>query len=363
MSHDLREVSSHFRIYGDFVSAAPFGAGHINWTYKVDFNQGGAPVSYIFQKLNTDVFTDPWTVMNNVNRVLLHQKEKLINEEDSSRRALTLVLCNDDEVMYVDRFNNHWRAYFFIENTTCYDVMKDAKLAYKSARAFGEFQRMLVDLPGDRLIDTIPDFHNTPKRYEALEKAIAEDIGDRVKDVQEEMDFILSRKDFSGKLIELHKAGELAERICHNDTKLNNVMIDDDTGEGICIIDLDTVMPGFTIYDFGNLIRTGTSPAAEDERDLSKVAMQMHLFKAIVRGYLSTAGDFLTNVEKENLGSSAVIATLEDAVRFLTDHLQLDPYYQIHREGHNLDRCRTQIALIKSIEKQLDSMNEFVKSV
>ena len=362
MSYDLREISSNFRIYGDFVSATPFGSGHINSTYKVVFNQGGAPVSYIFQKLNTEVFKEPRAVMENVHRVLLHQKEKLTDREDSSRRALSLVLGKDDKFMYMDRFKNYWRAYFFIENTTCYNVMKDVSLAFKVAKTFGEFQKMLVDLPGGRLNDTIPDFHNTPKRYETLEKAIAEDIGDRVKDVQEEIDFLLSRKNLAGKLIGLHKAGKLPERICHNDTKLNNVMMDNDTGEGICIIDLDTVMPGFTLYDFGNLIRTGTSPAEEDERDLSKVTMQMSLFKAIARGYLSEAGGFLTKAEKENLAFSGVLTTLEDAVRFLTDHLQLDPYYKIHREGHNLDRCRTQIALIRSIEEQMDEMNEFVGS-
>jgi len=363
MGYDVKEICTHFKIYGDFINAVPFGEGHINSTYKVIFNQAGNNISYIFQIINVNVFKDPYAVMENVSRVTDHLKKKQAYRKDLSRRALTLIKTVDGSYMHKDDYNNYWRAYFFIENTTCYEVIESAEQAYKLAKSFGKFQKYLVDIPGKRLNDTIADFHNTPKRLEALEKSIEEDIGDRVKDVKEEIEFILSRKSKTTRFIDLQTAGDLPERICHYDTKINNVMMDNITGEGICIIDLDTVMPGFILYDFGDMIRTSTSPAVEDEIDLSKVNMQMHLFEALVKGYLSSAGKFLNKTEKDNLVMGGWMITLENAIRFLMDHLQMDTYYQINRVNHNLDRCRTQIALIKSIEEQMDTMNQFVESV
>jgi hypothetical protein len=363
MEYCLIEISSCFRLYGDFVNAVPFGAGHINSTYQVTFNQSGVPVSYIFQKINNEIFKDPYAVMDNIDRVLNHQKNKLGSVSDISRRVLTLIPTVNNELLYRDNADNYWRVYCCIENITCYDVLETPEQAYKAAKAFGEFQKILVDLPGKRLIDTIPDFHNTPKRYTAFEKAVAEDIGNRAKDVKDEIDFIFSRKKYLKKFIKLQESGELPERICHNDTKLNNIMIDNETGEGICVIDLDIVMPGFVMYDFGDMIRTGTSPVEEDEPDSSKVTMQMHLFKALAKGYLSSAGDFLTKAEKNNLVFGGLLITYEQAMRFLADHLQMDTYYKINRKGHNLDRTRTQIALIKSIEKQMNAMNSYIDSI
>ena len=363
MKYSLKEISSRFRIYGDFVNAVPFGSGHINSTYRVTFNQAGVSVSYVFQKINTEIFKDPYAVMDNINRVLNHQKSKLDSVRDVSRRILTLIPTIDNKLLYRDNADNYWRVYCCIEDITCYDVLETPEQAYKAAKAFGEFQKTLVDLPGKRLIDTIPDFHNTPKRYTAFEKAVAEDVGNRTKDVKDEVDFIFSRKQYLEKFVCLQKSGELPERICHNDTKLNNIMIDNETGEGICVIDLDIVMPGFVIYDFGDMIRTGTSPAEEDEPDFSKVTMQMHLFKALAKGYLSSAGEFLTKTEKNNLAFGGLLITYEQAMRFLTDHLQMDTYYKINRKWHNLDRTRTQIALIKSIEEQMETMNSYIESV
>ncbi len=363
MGYSLKDISSHFRVYGDFVKAVPFGSGHINSTYKVVFNQSGVFVSYIFQKINTDIFKDPYAVMDNISRVVSHLKNKLNDFDDVSRRVLTIIPTSDNKLFYKDHLNNYWRAYCFINNVTCYDVLQTPEQAYKAAKAFGEFQKMLVDIPGGRLIDTIPNFHNTQMRYEEFERVLNEDIGNRAAKVTREIEFILTRKKYLEKFIELKNSGNLPERICHNDTKLNNIMIDNETDEGICVIDLDIVMPGFVMYDFGDMIRTGTSPVVEDEPDYTKVVMRMHLFKALAKGYMDSARDFLTEVEKDNLAFGGLIITYEQAIRFLTDYLQMDTYYKINREGHNLDRTRTQIALIESIESQMDEMNYFIKKL
>jgi len=363
MENNIREISNQFRIYGDFIDAVPYGSGHINNTYKVTFDQGGAPVSYIFQKINTKIFKNPFTLMSNISRVINHQKNKMDNINSSTRRALTLIHTNDGCNMYDDKCNNFWRVYIFIDHAKTYDIMEENSLAFNAAKAYGEFQQTLVDLPGERLNETIPDFHNTPKRYDTFERAIKEDIGDRLKDVKEEVAFILSRKSLASKIIDFYKKGLIPERICHYDTKVNNVMMDDKNGEGICVIDLDTVMPGFVAFDFGDLVRTATSPVAEDEADVSKVTMRIDTFEALAKGYLAEAGDFLTQTEKDNLAFGALLITLENAVRFLTDYLQLDTYYKIHREGHNLDRARTQIALVKSMEEQFEKMNEVISQI
>ena len=360
MGYCLKDISSNFRVYGDFIKAVPFGSGHINSTYKVVFNQSGILVSYVFQKINTEIFKDPYVVMDNINRILTHLKCKLDIYDDISRRALTVIPTFNGQLFYKDHLNNFWRAYCFIENATCYDVLETPEQAYKAGKAFGEFQKMLIDLPGERLADTIPNFHNTRMRYEMFEKALEEDIGNRAANVKKEIKFILSRKKYLDRFIKLQISGSLPERICHNDAKLNNIMIDNETDEGICVIDLDIVMPGYIMYDFGDMIRTGTSPVEEDEPDYTKVVMQMHLFKALAKGYMDSAGSFLTKVEKDYLAFGGLIITYEQAIRFLSDYLQMDTYYKTSREGHNLDRTRTQIALIKSIEHQMDAMNSFI---
>ena len=241
-------------------------------------------------------------------------------------------------------------------------MLRTGEQAYEAARAFGRFQADLVDLPG-RLVETIPDFHNTPKRIADLEEAVRADVCGRVKTAEPEIEFVLSRKGEAETLIRLNREGAIPERITHNDTKLNNVLIDSVTGLGKCVIDLDTVMPGLVHYDFGDMVRTGTSPAAEDERDLSKVTMRFPMFEALLRGYCSSAGAFLNPVEFEYLPFSGKLITLEIGTRFLTDYLSGDTYFKTHRAGHNLDRARTQIALVESIEQQMDRMNALVKEV
>ena len=249
--------------------------------------------------------------------------------------------------------------YHFISGARSYDAVETTGQAFQAAKAFGEFQKMLATLPAPRLNDTIPDFHDTPKRFIALEQSIAADAAGRGVLAKPEIEFALAHKSITGVLLDAN----LPERVTHNDTKLNNVLLDETTGEGICVIDLDTVMPGLALYDFGDMVRTTTSPALEDEQDLSKVTMQFPMFEALVRGYLSAAGGFLTKEEKQFLAFSGKLITFEIGIRFLADYLAGDKYFKVHREGHNLDRTRTQFKLVESIEQQEEKMNKLVDSI
>lgn len=353
----MKDKAGLFRLYGDFVECAPYGSGHINDTYKLTMDQAGTRVNYILQRLNTSIFTRPFELMENVARVTSHLQQKL-SGADASRRALRLVPAADGKACAVDAENRVWRCYLFIERAATYDVLTGPDLAYAASRAFASFQRDLADLPAPRLHEVIPNFHNTPSRLNDLKKAAEADTAGRLGEVGKELDFILAREADCSKLLSLG----LPERITHNDTKLNNVMIDDATHEGVCVIDLDTVMPGLVHYDFGDMVRTGTSPAAEDERDLSKVFMRFEMFEALLRGYLSRA-DFLTAAEREQLPFAGKLITLEIGMRFLTDYLAGDVYFKVHRQGHNLDRCRTQLKLVESIEQQLPRMTKLLTEI
>ena len=297
--------------------------------------------------------------MENIQRVTAHLRLKLAGQADLDRRTLTLIPTRTGQPYYRDEAGNYWRAYIFIEQARTYDAVESPQQAFAAAKAFGRFQKLLTDLPAPRLHDTIPDFHHTPKRFTALESSIAADSCNRANLAKPEIVFALAHKPITAVLI---KAG-LPERITHNDTKFNNVMLDDTTGEGLCVIDLDTVMPGLALYDFGDQVRTTTSPAKEDERDLSKVGLQFAMFEALVRGYLAEAGDFLTPAERQYLVFAGKLITFEIGIRFLADFLAGDVYFKTHREGHNLDRCRTQFRLIESIEHQENQMNKLVEKL
>lgn len=352
--HDLRSIARHFKVQGEFLSAEPYGSGHINDTYCVSFNGNGVRERYILQRINHNVFKNPAALMENVRRVTTHLASRMSGQPDLKRRVLSLLPARDGKVFHSDEQGNHWRAYVFIEKARTFDAVESPQQAYEAAKAFGQFQSLLSDLPAPRLHDTIPDFHHTAKRFAALEKAIESDVKNRAAQAKPEIDFALKRKAMVNVLLD----AKLPERITHNDTKFNNVMLDDATGQGICVIDLDTVMPGLAVYDFGDMVRTTTSPAKEDERDLSKVVMQLPMFEALVRGYLESASEFLTGAEKQFLAFSGKLITFEIGIRFLTDFLSGDTYFRIHRDGHNLDRCRTQFKLVESIEGQEDRMNE-----
>jgi hypothetical protein len=358
-SHDLHAIARQFRIYGEFREAAPYGTGHINDTYAAVFEQAGTPVRYILQRINHKVFQNPPALMENIHRVTEHLGVKLAGERDFSRRALKLIPTRDGAVFHRDEGGNHWRAYFFIEKARTYDTLQSSEQAFQAAKAFGHFQQLLVDLPAPPLHETIVGFHDTPRRFGQLEQAIARDAVNRAHLARVEIEFALQRKGITGRLL----AAGLPERVTHNDTKLNNVMLDDATGEGICVIDLDTVMPGLALYDFGDMVRTGTSPALEDERDLSKITMQFHMFEALVRGYLASAAGFLTKAERQHLAFAGKLITFEIGIRFLADFLAGDVYFKVRHDTHNLDRCRTQFRLIDSMEEQEERMNRFVSEL
>jgi len=356
-NHDVRAVARQFQIYGDFLSAEPYGSGHINDTYCVRFDQGGTQVRYILQRINHEIFKSPEALMDNIRRVTNHLREKTVDAPDRSRRILTLVSACDDQPFHRDAQSNYWRAYIFIEKARTYDAVESPRQAFEAAKAFGHFQGLLSVLPAPRLHNTIPDFHHTPKRFAALETAIQADAVNRAKLAKPEIEFALKHKTLTSVLLD---AG-LPERVTHNDTKFNNVLLDDDTGEGICVIDLDTVMPGLALYDFGDMVRTTTSPVREDERDLSKVTMQFPMFEALARGYLASAAGFLTSAEKQFLTFSGKLITFEIGLRFLADFLAGDSYFKVHREHHNLDRCRTQFKLVESMEQQEKQMNKLLE--
>jgi Phosphotransferase enzyme family len=357
--HDVCAIACQFQIDGEFAGATTHGSGHINDSYCVTFHQAGMPVRYILQRINHSIFKNPIALMENIQRVTSHLAAKVSGEPDASRRVLTLVRAGDERVWHVDADGNYWRTYRFIENAHTSDAVESTEQAFQAAKAFGRFQKLLVDLPTPRLHASIKDFHHTPKRFMALEQAIASDVAGRAILARPEIEFAFAHRSITSVLLDAN----LPERITHNDTKLDNVMLDDVTGEGICVIDLDTVMPGLALHDFGDMVRTTTSPAKEDEQDLSKVIMQFSMFEALVRGYLASAGDFLTKAEKQHLVFSGKLMTFEQGIRFLTDYLQGDAYYKVSRNEHNLDRCRTQFKLLESIEQDEERMDRLVQSI
>jgi len=302
---------------------------------------------------------DPAALMENVARVTSHLAAKLKGEPDRARRVLTPISARDGHAWHMDAEGSYWRAYRFIEGARSYDALESAEQANEAAKAFGRFQQLLADLPAPRLHETIPDFHNTPRRFTAFEHAVAADAANRAVNARAEIDFAFAHRPIAGVLLNAN----LPVRVTHNDTKINNVLLDDATGEGLCVIDLDTVMPGLALYDFGDMVRTATSPAAEDERNLSKVTMQFPMFEAVLRGYLSAAGSFLAAAEKQHLVAAGKVITFEQGIRFLTDYLGGDIYYKVHRDGQNLDRCRAQFKLVASIEEQEEAMHGLVNEL
>ena len=360
---NIAEIGARFAINGTFVEGEEVQSGHINTTYLASYENNEGEISrYILQRINENVFPQPLVVMKNIERVTNHINRKVFRKKrDFGGQTLNLYPGRDGKNCVFGPEGGVWRCYNFIEGCCTYDVVENTRQAYQAAKAFGAFQDLVSDLPVDKVEVTIPGFHDTPARYARLMESIKTDPCDRVRDVKEEIDFITSREAITGVLLNHLAHGRLTERVTHNDTKLNNVMIDEQTDEAVCVIDLDTVMPGLALYDFGDLIRGATSPVAEDEMDVSKVEMRLPMFEAIVEGYLETARNFLTPLEIDLLPFSAKLISLETGIRFLTDHLDGDKYFKVHRDHHNLDRCRTQLALVKSIEDQEEKMLSFVK--
>ena len=358
----LRAVASAFRLGGTYCGGAPHGNGHINDTYVVSFEQGGVTTRYILQRINENVFRNVEVVMENIARVTAHAGRRAIasGAPDAIRRALTLIPTRAGGNLHRDA-SGAWRCYIFVEGAQSYDVITDPSMAREGARAFGDFQRLLSDLPGGRLQETIPHFHDTRRRFEALRQAVKEDRVGRVKEARAEIAFAMEREPMVDVVLNLLARGEIPERVTHNDTKLNNVMIDDRTGAGICVIDLDTVMPGSALYDFGDMVRSAINSAAEDEPDPSRVNARLDLFDALTEGYLAASRSFLNEAEIAHLAFSGRLIALEIGIRFLTDFLQGDVYFKVKRPAHNLERARSQFALLRSMEAQRERMEEIVR--
>lgn len=355
----IEEAIYAMAFVGKFIKYGRYGNGHINDTYVVHYQLGdGSMIRYILQRMNHDTFKNPEQLMENISGVTEFLKKKIIIENGNIfRETMNIIPTKDGKNFYRDSIGSYWRAYTYIEGATCFEMVEKADDFYQSAIAFGNFQYQLADYPAHTLHETIPDFHNTPIRFANFKKAVEEDRLGRVKEVEAEIDFVMKREKDTHTLMDLYGKGELPLKVTHNDTKLNNIMIDNQTGKAICVIDLDTVMPGFAVNDFGDSIRFGASTGAEDEPNLFEVNFDLSLYELYTKGFLEGCKGSLTEVELDMLPVGAKMMTLECGIRFLTDYLQGDVYFRIHREKQNLDRSRTQFKLVSDMEKGWEDMH------
>ena len=363
MNYDFPAVIGRFQVDGTPEDIRPFGSGHINDTFAAVFKRNGVPVRYILQRINHYVFRQPAELMDNIERVTrhIHGRLKAEGQSEINRRVLNVIPAKEGKSFYRDAEGNYWRVFDFIENAQTYDVVPSLEGIRAGAAAFGRFQRYLSDLPAPSLYETIPNFHSGPKRFGDFKDALQKDASNRAAQAAKEIDFVLQQAAIFERMTELVRRGEIPIRVTHNDTKINNVMIDDVTGEGICVIDLDTTMPGVSLYDFGDLVRTTVSLGAEDEQDLSKIDVETDRFKAVLVGFLEGAGSFLNPVEKSNLLLGGMYITQIIGVRFLTDYLAGDQYFKIHRENHNLHRSRTQFKLVQTMLERQDELTAMIQ--
>lgn len=342
------------------IGCAPYGNGHINDTFLVTSKDtNGDDKRYILQAINSNVFKKPEQVMYNIGSVTSYLK----SQTDDKRKVLSLVYTKEGISYHKDTYGIYWRLYDFIEDSLCLELPESTGDFYQSAIAFGEFQRLLNEFPVEKLFETIPDFHNTPDRYNKFLTAVEKDICGRAGKVTDEIAFVKDRKDFYSVLFDSNKKGILPLRVTHNDTKINNVMLDIKTRTALCVIDLDTIMPGFSVNDFGDSIRFGASTAVEDEKDLNKVEMDIKLFETYAKGFVKGCGGLLTKDEIMLMPEGAKMMTIECGMRFLTDYLEGDTYFKTKYLEHNLDRCRTQFKLVADMESKWDKMKEIVKNI
>jgi len=364
MSENIEKVIEQFPFTGEFKSAEATGSGLINTTYKVTFTDGNCDYRYILQQINTNVFKNPDELMSNIMNVTGFLRNKIsINGGNPQRDTLTFLYTKESSPYYRDEENRCWRAYNYIGGCYTCDMVDSPVKAERSGKAFGRFQGLLSDYAIDNLFETIPDFHNTPVRYEAFKAAVEADTQGRLASVKDEVDFALSREKDASKLTDMIKTGDLPVRVTHNDTKINNVLFDSITNEAFCVIDLDTIMPGLSLYDFGDAIRAGAVTSDENEKDLSKYGLNIELYNAFTKGFLSEAGKALTQNEVDNLAFSAKLMALECGVRFLTDYLSGDTYFKTEYPEHNLVRCRTQFKLVRDVEDNLEKLNETTSEI
>ena len=350
---DLNDIISKFVSGGE---CDRYGNGHINDTYLT------LPMQNILQRINTDVFKNPDELMENILGVTEFLREKIVKSGGNpERETLSVVKTLDGNSYYKNENGDCYRMYKFIDGSKTVDCNPTPEELCNAAKAFGKFQKMLNDYPAHKLHETIVDFHNTPDRFKKLKEAIENNLAGRRDSVQAEIDFALSCESWISKVTDGLADGSIPLRVTHNDTKINNVLFDAQSGEAICVIDLDTVMPGSLLYDFGDALRIGAATADEDETDLSKVEFDLNMFESFTKGFFEEMKDCLTKRETELLAFSAKLLTYECGIRFLTDYLNGDTYFKIHREHHNLDRARTQFKLVADMEKKAEQMEAIVK--
>ena len=355
MSLDLNEILSNFSVNSTIKA---YGNGHINDTYCTE------KPKYILQRINTNVFKNPDELMQNIENVTEFLRKKIIdNYGEPDRETMTIIKTTDGKNYYKVDKDNVFRLYKFISGTKTVESGASVKDMFNAGKGFGRFTKMLDDFPIDTLFETIKDFHNTPKRVEALKEAIENDIAGRRKYVEKEIDFAIENSGFAGVITDGLKSYDIPLRVTHNDTKINNLLFDEQSGEALCVIDLDTVMPGSMLYDFGDALRIGASTAAEDETDLSRVHFDEAVFKAFAKGYIGEVKDVMTKREAELFAFSVKLMTYECGIHFLTDYLNGDTYFKIHRENHNLERARNQFKLVEEITKKEDILKGIVNEL
>lgn len=360
---NIKETFDNFQFDGKVIENKPFGNGHINDTYLLMIQQeDGQKKKVILQRMNHEIFKKPIELMENIQHVTSYLSKKIVeNGGDSERETLNVIPDKKGLPYYIDSSGNYWRCYKFIEDATSFDAVENPKDFYNSAVAFGNFQKMLADYPAATLHETIEGFHDTKARFARFKQVVAEDKMERAASVQKEIAFVLDREETAEVLGRMQQSGELPLRVTHNDTKLNNIMIDNVTGKAICVIDLDTVMPGLAVNDFGDSIRFGASTGAEDEQDLDRIWCDLNLFDLYTKGFIEGCAGSLTETELKMLPMGAKVMTYECGMRFLADYLEGDVYFKIHREGQNLDRARTQFKLVADMEEKWDKMAEIVE--
>ena len=362
--NEIKHVLKQFCFEGEFVRAEEMKSGNINNTYHLIYEADGVTKEYILQQINTYAFKKPDEVMSNVARVTKHLSNAYRSQGVvPGRKVLQLIETVDKGNMYRDEQDRCWRAYYFITDAIAYDRAENPRHFMEAGSAFGNFQKMLFDFPAGELFDTIPDFHNTRKRFFTFVAAVAEDKAGRVAGIEKEIDFFFDRRKMMSQIVEMIDRGELPLRVTHNDTKMNNVMLDAETGKGLCVIDLDTVMAGSVLYDYGDAIRFGASTAAEDEEDLTRISLDLELFKAFTEGFVSQINGSLTETEMRMLPLGIKVITCELAMRFLTDYIDGDLYFKVRSPGHNLIRARAQMKLLEDIEAKYDEMCAYIEEM
>lgn len=364
MNYDLQAIIKQFQLNGKPVAINPTGNGHINDTFKITMESNGTKTNYILQRINQYVFKKPEELMSNMIRVTEHIRKKVLEQgENADERCINLYPALDGKKWYLDPDGNYWRLYRFVENAIGYETAPGPEIVYEAGKAIGQFQSWLADIPGGPMYETIPFFNHPVFLVDHFKEVLEKDSHQRAASAKEIIDLVLSKAYDMQKLYRLGEAGLLPLRISHNDTKINNILMDPVTNEAICIIDLDTIMSGFALNDFGDSVRTSCNQGAEDDPDLDNVKINLENFEAFTKGYLSKAKSFLTPVEVENLAFSAMLYPFLIGLRFITDYLDGDCYFKIHHENHNLQRAKAQFKLMQDIEANLATMEGIVKRI